>query len=166
MAVVDKLSTTITNRDATPKVATNASISKGTLLEAIGFIDAANGDSANSTFRFCSVPSNARISQVLLSCDGGASAGAGNIGVYQTTENGGAVVDADLFASAQALTSALVHSDVTHESGEYGIEEVEKPLWELLGLSADSKRYYDIVLTISTGIDAADTIGLKVRYVI
>jgi hypothetical protein len=75
---------------------------------------------ANDTVRLVRVPSNARISQVLLSTGDATTAGAVNIGVWQTNDNGGAVVDADLFASALALTGGpFNNSDQTFESGEY-----------------------------------------------
>lgn len=166
MAVVDTLSTQITNRDASPRVLSNSILTKGALQQSIGILESVSGDSIGSTYRMCQVPSNARISQVLLSCDGGNTTGTADIGIYQTTENGSAVVDADHFASAQALTSALKNSDVTHESGVYGIEDAEKPLWEALGLSEDPKRDYDVVLTLTAASDAADTIGLKVEFCI
>lgn len=166
MAVVTTKATVISNRDSSPKVLSNSNLIKGALQEATGWVTAANGDSTASKYIFATIPSNARVSQVLLSCDGAATTGIANIGIYQTTENGGAVVDADHFASAQALTSALVNSDVTHESGVYGIEDSEKPLWEALGLSEDPKRDYDVVATLTEAMDAADDIVLKVRYVI
>lgn len=164
MAVVITKATAISNRDSSPKVLSNSRIARGDIRECVGLVTAASGDSIGSTYIFGSVPSNARISQVLLSCDGAATTGAADIGVYQTTENGSAVVDADAFASAQALTSALSNSDVTHESGVYGIEDSEKPLWEVLGLSEDPKISYDIVATLTAAMDAADDIALKVRY--
>jgi len=166
MAVVETKSTVIGNRDASPKAISNSSISKGDVFEAAGIMESVSGDDIASKYYFASVPSNARISQVLLSCDGGNTTGAGDIGLYRTTLDGGAVVDADFFASAQVITSALANSDVTHESGVFGIEMAEMALWEALGLSEDSKVMYDIAMTLTAASDAADTVGLKVRFCI
>jgi len=165
MAVVDTKATAISNRDSSPKVLSDANISKGILKEAVGTIETTGSDSAGSKYFFGSIPSNARVSKILLSCDGNNTAGAGDIGLYRTTEDGGAVVDADLFASAQAIGTALTNSDVTHESAVFGIEDVEKPLWEALGLSEDSKTLYDVIMTITTADDAADSVSLKIQYV-
>jgi len=154
----------ITSRDASPKQISDARLSKGALQEACGVLQSVSGDSIGSTYIFGSVRSNARISQVLLSCDGANTTGAGDIGIYQTTLNGGAVVDADFFASAQSISSALVNSDVTHESGVFGIEDIEKPLWEALGLLEDPHVDYDVVMTLTAASDAADDVGLKIRY--
>lgn len=167
MAVVNRNSTALADMVATPKVLVNPSKgAAGQLVEVAGYVANAADDSANSVHRFCRVPSNARISQVLLSC-GTATAGAGDVGIYQTDENGGAVVDADLFASAQSLTSALANADVTYESGEFTRAESVQPLWQVLGLTSDPNREYDVALTITTNYNTA-TVGqlLKVRYVI
>lgn len=165
MAVVTTKAGAITNRDASPRALSDSIISKGALIEAVGTIETNGDDSANSKYIFAQVPSHARVSAVYLSCDGNNTSGAGDIGLYRTTDDGGAVVDADLFASAQALGSALTNSDVTHESGVYGIEDIEKPLWEALGLSEDPNVLYDVVMTLTTADDAADTISLKIQYV-
>lgn len=166
MATVSVSSTIITNRDASPRVLTNARLTKGNMQMAAATVEAGTGDNIGSKYKMFSLPSNARVAQLLLSCDDLGTAGAVDIGIYQTTENGGAVVDADHFASAQALTTALKNSDVTFESGVYGVEDIEKPLWEALGLSADSKRDYDVVLTATEAIETAGTISLQCSYVI
>jgi hypothetical protein len=166
MAVTTAKSAVITNRDATPKVISNSNLADGLLHEAVGQLELLTTDDATSKKIFCQIPSNARVSQVLLSCDDSGTAGAMDIGIYQTTANGSAVVDADFFASAQVLTTALANSDVTHESGVFGIEDAEKPLWEALGLSADPKIAYDVVGTITTAAEVQATVGLKVKYVL
>ena len=58
----------------------------------------------------------------------------------------------------------LNRSNVMHESGVYGIEDIEKPLWEALALSEDPHKMYDVVMTITTADDAADSVSLIVRY--
>ncbi len=169
MAVVDRNSNTIANTVATPKVLNSPQVGgAGILREVAGLVTPAVDDTANSIHRFVRVPSNARISSVVLCTADATTAGAVDIGVYQTSENGGAVVDADLFASALALTGGpFNNSDQTYESGEYTYAESVKPLWEVLGLTADSKRDYDIAWTITTTFDAVGTSAvLKVRYVV
>jgi hypothetical protein len=169
MAVVDRNSNVITNAIATPRVANQPAIGGAAqLMEVAGLVTCAADDSANSIHRFVRVPSNARISSVLLSTADASSAGNIDIGIYQTASNGGAVVDADLFASAFALTGGPFHNEeMAHESGEYTFAESVKPLWEVLGLSEDPCREYDVAATITTGYNGAGTTQmLKVRYVI
>lgn len=166
MATVSVSSAQITNRDATPRVLNNARLSKGAMQMAAATLETSAADDIGSKYKFFALPSNARVAQLLLSCDSLGTAGAADFGIYQTTDNGGAVVDADHFASAQALTSALKNSDITFESGVYGVEDIEKPLWEALGLTADSKRDYDVVATVTTATVSAGTLTLQAAYAI
>lgn len=160
-----KKSTAITNRDASPAVLNNPSLEHGDLKEATGYLESETTDSNGDILLICQVPSNARVSQVLMSCDDSGTTGAYNVGVYETTENGGAAVDADLFASAQVATTALSNEDITHESGQYTIEEATQPLWEALGLSEDPNKYYDIGFAQTAAPENDATVALKVRYV-
>jgi len=166
MAVENLKSSAITNADATPLVLTDAIVAKGRLQEAVGTKQASASASIASTYRLVRIPSNARVSQVLLYSDAFDTTGAADVGLYDV--NGGAVVAADFFASAVVLTSALNGSDVTHESAVFGVEDAEKPLWEALGLSADPHKSYDVALTLTAanGAGATPDVTLKVRYVI
>jgi hypothetical protein len=171
MSVVDRNSNVIANAVATPKVLNQPAIGGASVLkEVAGLVTPAADDSQNAIHRFVRVPSNARISQVLLGAADATTAGAYNFGVYQTAENGGAVVDADLFGSAVDLANAADavegYMDITYESKEYTFAESIKPLWEVLGLSADPQRDYDIAGTISTTFNGGPTaVLLRVRYV-
>lgn len=168
MATVSVSSTQITNRDSSPKVLNNSRISRGALLCSMGVCATTAADDIGSKYKLCSIPSNARVAQVLLSCTSLGTAGAANVGIWQTTENGGAVVDADFFGSAVSLTSALSNSDITTEangaSSAHSKANMEKPLWEALGLSADPKRDYDVVAQLSTATVDAGAIALQVTY--
>lgn len=161
-------STWITNAVATPKVLTNSNQSCGRVFSAKSVATVSATQASGDTIRLVRVPSNARIDAVLLTTGDATTAGAINIGVWQTADNGGAVVDADLFASALALTGGpFTRSDQTWESGEYTYAESCLPLWQVLGLTADPVREYDIVAEVSsTGNGMATTMALEVQYVI
>lgn len=166
MAVQHLDSVSITNMVATPRVPVDGRVQGGTMKVACGTVTSAANDTANSTYRFCRIPSNAVVHQVLLSCAVASTAGAINIGIWQTEENGDTVVDADLFASAKALiTTANTNTDVTFESGVYTYAFADGPLWEALALTADSQRDYDVVAQVSTTFNGGPTsIHLKVIY--
>lgn len=157
-------SQTITDATATPIVLTTAHRAGGNVKAAGGTITPTAAAEANSTYRFCRVPSNARILRVLWTSADFTTAGAVNVGVY--AKDGGAVVDADLFAAALALQSGpYAHSDITFSSGEYTVAEADKMLWEVLGLSADPQTEYDITATVSTQFDGGKAMRLDVEYV-
>jgi len=163
MADID--STLISNRAATPRVANDPWNNARIKTTGPGIIEVSTAEDTANELRFFRIHSNAVVKQVLLSCDTIAVGGAMDVGIYQTDDNGGAVVDADFFASAQVVTTALVDSNIAHESAVYGIEDKDKPLWEALGLSADSNIWYDVVGTITTDMGGAGTLVLEVTYV-
>jgi len=172
MAVELVKSAAITNADATPVVLNNPSVERGVLREMVGSAELTSSASIASILRLARVPSNARISRILLSCDAITSA-AGDVGVYypQTIAGvAGAVIDVDFFASAQSLAAALVHTDVTHEADPadagvgYGHADVAKPLWEALQMTADPGGYFDIAVTLTAAATAAGTVALKAQF--
>lgn len=168
MAVVNVKSTVITNRDASPKVFSNANIAGGALKQAIGHVVSTSGNDIDSVYRFCQIPSNARISQVLLYCGDLGSTTIGDVGLHDTTANGGAVVDRDFFASAVSLKDgALNGTDVTYEaaSAASDISLGENMVWQNLGLSADPCKMYDVTIMLTAANNGTGDILLKVSYV-
>lgn len=164
-------SSAITGMDSTPIVIANARVARGERKEARGTLEITTSEGVGSVQRYVRVPSNAMISQVLLACDAGGATGTTDVGVYRTTADGGAVVDADFFASAQAITAALPWTDITHEADPadagagYGKADIEKPLWQALGLTADPMISYDIAATITQAVAATATVNLLVKWV-
>lgn len=158
MAVVNRNSGAIANSVADPLVLNNPGQGLGVRKQINGVVTTAADDSATSVARFVRVPSNATNLQVMLSCADATTGGAINVGVYQTEDNGGAVVDADLFASAFVLTNGPYdHAELTFESGEYTLAESVLPLWQVLGLTSDPSIEYDIAQTITTDFNGGPT---------
>lgn len=165
MAVVNTKSAAISARDTPGTALVGPHQIKSQVNCAIGKVEVANGDSIASTLRACQVPSNARIVRVSIRCTA-ITSGAGDIGLYQTAAAGGAVVDADLFASAQSIASALASwTDVTNESTTITATLVEKRLWEVLGLTSDPSVTYDVVMTLTAAAAAAGQVTIMVEYV-
>jgi hypothetical protein len=156
----------ITNRDATPAVLSRSDLVAGQLREAYGSVTTTSSVTTGSTYIMCSVPSYARVSEILLSTIAMGGSSAADLGVYQTTANGGAVVDADFFAAALTLVSALTNSQISMTQTVNTITKQGQPLWQALGLSADSNRDYDIVFTTTATITTGGLLGVKVRYTV
>ena len=163
MAVEVKKSTAITNRDS--NLLTDSALAGAFLKEIIGLGSLLTTDSVGSTYKIGEIPSNARLSQLLLSCTAAGATGTIDIGLYRTTKDGGAAVDADLFASAAAITSALNDSNVARESGTLSVANSEKTIWQLLGLSEDPNLVYDLVATLTQVVESNATIAVKAHYV-
>lgn len=160
----------ITNRDASPSVKNSSFLEGGVLRECVGTVEMTSASTAGSTYRMFQVPSNCRMAELRLYSDDVGTSGLVDIGLYQTTANGGAVVDADFFASAVDINAAALNgTDVLYEAATSTaeIDDIEKQLWVQIGLTADPGLMYDVVLTsTATSSAAAATISLKGRYVI
>jgi len=165
MAVVNTKSNGITNADATPMVRSARALVGAPLFAMVATVAVASADEDTSVYRFMRLPSNAVVLKIDLFNDAITAGTDYNIGLYQTAANGGADADENVFADAVDLSSARVDPlDVTHEILD--INKAEKRIWELLGLSADSGREYDLCLTAVTVGSAAGDITLKVYYTV
>lgn len=165
MAVVANKSTAITNATATPRVQNPLGLEGGEVKRRQGFAVIANGDSVGSTYRICRVRSSEYCDRIRLVAPDIGTTTAADLGLYDV--DGGAVVDADFFASAVVLNAGAIDSDVTFEAAAAGglIANGEKRIWEALGLSADPHKEYDLALTLTGAADAAGTALVRYYYV-
>ena len=159
MAVVNRNSTAIANLVASPRVINNPAHAAADLQEIVGLITSAADDTNASIGRFFRIPSNARVSNMLYSGADATTAGNIDLGLYDTADNGGAVVDADFFASAFALTNGPdSNTELAYESGVYTLTLSGLMLWQALGLSADPVKEYDVAYTITTTFNGGPTL--------
>lgn len=186
MAVVTTKSASIISWDSTPVV--DVSTGEG----APGFLKCSQdsltsvvGDSIASIYRFCRIPTNAKVKRVLLTVLTASTAGAGDVDVAfsdstvdgtQQSLAGGVVqitgpVDNKLFGSAQTLTGVLKNSDITFANTFTTAHQI-LPLWQVLvnlgatQFTADPGGYFDIVMKLTTAITVtAGLIGVEVDYV-
>lgn len=163
MAVVAVKSTLITNADATPVVLNSPRVDGGAERVAVATADIASGDSIASTYRMFRVPSNAVMTDLRIYSPDIGTTTISDIGLYAA--DGGAVVDADFFASALSLKDgALNGTDVLHESTVFSIANSGKELWSALSLSSDPGVMYDVTFTLTAAADADGTVKLIGRY--
>lgn len=159
MAVIHYKTTPLTNLDTQPRVYPNRLDDGAYARRAFGTLASVTADSIGSTYRMLRVNSRTVVSELELANDAQGAAVTFDIGVY-AAGTGGAVVDADHFASLVAVTSAGGYTRVELESGVVAIEDSNKPLWEALGLAEDPNVEYDITITVAgaaivTGGDVA-----------
>ena len=165
MAVVAVKSTLITNADALPAVLNSPRVDGG--FERIEVATAAitDTDSIGSTYRMFRVPSNAVMTDLRIYSPDIGTTTISDIGLYRTAKDGGAVVDADFFASALSLKDGAINgTDVLHESAVFSIANSGKELWDALGLTADPSVFYDVAFTLTADADATATVKLIGRY--
>lgn len=165
-AVVTVKSALITNRDAVPAVLKSRILQGAPVMHARGVCAVANGDSIGSKYLFFSMPSNAVPISVRITCPDIGSTGAGDVGLYKATRDGGAVVDADAFKAAQSISGGALAKVELVGGNLQTAANGEKMLWELLGLSSDPQIPYDVCLTLTAASDAAGSVLLEADYVI
>lgn len=166
MAVVNTKATNVTNPDSTPSKANPLHIHLARLYEIVGTVEVAVADSDASVYRMARVYSSWRISSVEVFNDAIQSGAVYDLGLYDIADNAGAVVSQELFASdVTMVTARSTPTELTYEATATNIDKIEKRLWELLGLTSDPGKWYDIAFTASTVGSGAGTISLRVRFV-
>lgn len=168
MAVEAKKSTVITNATATPTTLNSANLQHGNLRVARAFAVIGSGDSVGSTYRLFRIRSSDLIDGLQVYSPDIGTTTAGDIGLYRTNGDAGAVVDVDFIGSAVSLSGgALNGSDLRFEAAAAGglITNGEKRVWEALGLTSDPGLEYDVVLTLTGAADAAGTALFRMTYV-
>lgn len=164
-AVVSVKSTVITNLEAVPNVLNKAYLARGRVHALRGVCTSANGDSIASVYRFGRIKSNDLVKQVMIDNATWGAACTMDVGLYDTAGNGAAVVDADFFASAVDMNAANRALDITRESGVITVANMEKRVWELLGLSADPNKDYEVCGTLVAAAAAAGACCISVEVV-
>lgn len=170
-------STLLLNRDATPKVLTDAFLAGGLYEEAQGAVKTGAADAAGTTYRLVQVPSNARLSSLFWQADALGSGCQLDVGVWFPTTlplGGGAflasgsaavLISSSIFATALAGSgSAVALTEITNQSTNYTIPLQETPLWNVLGFVTDPEVEFDIGFSARFATASAGYVGLKCRY--
>lgn len=158
MTIIDRRTIAINALDSTPIVRANPWVHGGNSKQFAGTVQAMAGDSVGSTYRMFRVGSWMRPVSLLLFCD--AIGGAADLGLYRTASDGGDAVKKALFASAHSMADAVSEGqNIRFEADD--IANIEKRVWELLGLSADPNLEYDVTLTAVSMLQSSGTLALQ-----
>src|SRR5579872_4343099 len=185
MAVVNTLSTTISNYDAQPRVLTSGYIAGGNDTFCVANVAAASTDSIGSTYRFGFIPSGVRVQDIEIMNDA-TTAGVWQVGVYNNdqqscvTVTGGAttttapgavsVTNANvIFATGVSTAAAQLQWKSIYAptvlNGANAAANSQKRVWELLGLDKDPFYEFHLVMTATTAPTANGTISLQYTWV-
>lgn len=166
MSIVNTKSVSITNADEIqPRVDTPSWIQAGSPVVSVGTVEIAAADDDGSVYRLVRVPSGARIHKIEFVSDAITGGTDFNLGVYKPAAVGsGVVVSESLFGDALDFSSGnTIPVETTFD--QVDLANIEKRLWELLGLSSDPHTEYDIALTATTVGTGAGTVSIRVTYV-
>jgi hypothetical protein len=125
--------------------------------------------------RMLTMKSSDRIHSILLSSDGGSTAGDADLGWYNRgLAHDGAVASTN---SVDALSTTAIATDTAadrsemFENGDYSTEDLGKMLWELINVSdaatyaADPGGEFDLTFTVTVAFTVAvSTLQLEVFY--
>lgn len=165
MAVVNTKSNLITNADHVPVVLSDPHLGGGAVRSAVATIEIAAADDNGSVYRMIRISSGCRVNGLKVFCDAIVGGTSFTLGLYDTAGAGGAVVSGALFATAFDLSSAITSgTDVLFQN--LGVEKIEKRVWELLGLSADPFKQYDICFVGTVVGSGAGTVSLMASFAI
>jgi hypothetical protein len=171
MAVVALKSTAVTNANALPRVQNSRGLADGEVVRAVNAMSTiTSGDSVGSTYRVGKIKSSDFMDRIRVTttADMGTTTAA-DLGLYDllTHPNGGTVVDVDFFASAVSFNGGAIDSDITDEAAAAGglIANGEKRVWEMLGLSSDPGKEYDVAWTLTGACDGTGSVRTRVYVV-
>lgn len=167
MGTANTLTNNVTNLDATPPVALDKRLFNGILKEQVGTVEISAADDANSVYRVGRVHSSWRISEIIRYNDAITSGTDYDVGLYDTEAAGGAVININAFADAVSLASgSLTGTRDLYEAGsDVGVEDIEKRVWEMAGLTEDPGKWMDLCYTGVTPGSGAGTLSVKIQYV-
>lgn len=159
-------STAVSNADSVPRKLNTGILSHARLREAVATVETAAADAAGHQYRILRVHSSWRISSLEIGHDAVTGMTTADVGIWDTSANGDAVVDLDFFATNLDISAAGALTDRTYQRSAARISDIAKPLWEQLGLTSDPNKEYDVVVVATTNDPSvAVTISARLRYV-
>ena len=137
----------------------------GELLSLAGTFEVAAADSDGSIYRLFKVNKNMVPIKIEINCDSIANSTSWDLGLYNTLERGGAVVDADCFMSAVDLSAGKAMGSEQNGLAALPIASIGKQVYEVAALTSDTgPAEYDVVLTANTVGTAAGTVSIRAIF--
>jgi hypothetical protein len=141
-----------------------AKVFGGKALVLAGTFEVAAADDDGSIYRLAKLPANAIVTKIELNNDAIADATDYDLGLYK--ENG-VVASADVFAGPLDMSAAAANGAEKNGLANVLIENLGKKVWELLGLSLETKEEaYNLALTANLVGTADGTISYRVYYIL
>ncbi len=161
----------IANRDASPSVLSDAIVSKGVLMEAVGCERIPTTADAGSTVKLLTIPSSARLSS-LEYFNAGIGTSALDVAAWYPTSVAAqsGIVAATLISSSvfvaniQGVDTGTI-ADAMGTVAQQSVVRRTQPLWQSLGLASDPMIDIDLGFTVRTANSVAGYVGLRARYV-
>lgn len=163
MAVVNTKSTAITNADATPVVKNSGFNDGNKVRHKSAVVEIAAADDNASVYRMVRVHTSDCIHSLIKNNDALAGATDVDLGLYDTADNGGAVIVKDCYANGISLATAVTTgTDLTYSARN--IDVSGQQVWQDAGLTSDPQKEVDICFTANTNSTVAGGLALDVQF--
>ena len=164
-------STTVTNFEATPMVVADASTSYASTRVYVETFEVLAADNDGQTYTCFPVSLDARVDDLLVTCDAITGGSDYDFGFYKITDGAlGAAIDADIITDGANLSSALTAWNSLYGEGTSSVDipDVKKKLWDLLGYAdldaartANPTNQVYFVVTANTVGTVTASLGVK-----
>lgn len=143
-------------------------VSGGRTVTIAGTFEVAAADDDGSIYKLAKLPANAIPVKAEIFCDAITSGTDYDLGLYNED---GTVADKDILADGLDMSSAAAitapKNGLANLGGADPLAAYGKKLWELLGLTVDTKKpAYILALTANTVGSAAGTISYRLTYIL
>ena len=159
MAVVDKYVNADLEAGGYATSSINGGSSQSTPI--VVTFEVAAGDDDGSVYRLFRINSQNSLAYFHFFNDAITGGTDYDIGLYETVDNGGAAVDADLFLDGGSMATASTANQIKDAMGSVDRADYAKSVAELLGLTRDPNKEYDVAITGNTVGTAAGTITVR-----
>ena len=161
MAVVDKT----TYKSTTNLPIDAVTVGGADMLYVLASFPITNGDSIASIYRIAEIPSNYIPVGGEITCDAITSVNDADLGLYETTENGGAVIDVDALMDGGDLSSALAPGSGLSPISAVTIANQDAALYTLASDVSSERQAYTLALTINAAATATGTVIVRLILV-
>lgn len=158
-AIIDAL-------DASPPTLVSPGVFGGVVKAQIARVSIADNDDVASIYRMFRVKSTDTVLSIKYFTPDTLTAMAADVGLYRTVKDGGAVVDADAYASAASFATANVLAGVELAFEARGVGVLGQPVWDdIASQTTDTHLSYDIAVTITTQVTDPGTLTMLLLYI-
>lgn len=150
------------------------------VLEVSDTVTVVTVDNTSSQYSFVRIPTSAHVKKVTLYSTGIASAGAADFNVrFSDSQTDGtpqglqgtvpqiSSANNKLFGAAQSILASSSPYDLTYANAtNFPLGSENKPLWLVLGYTADPGGWFDIVAYVTTQVTTGGVAMLKVAFTV
>jgi len=162
MAIVDKT----TYKKSSANIPVDAIAASGAdLMTIVARCTITTADSATSIFRICEVPSNFVPVAGELTCAALTGLDDVDLGLYENTEQGGAVIDVDAYLDGGDITSALARGSGLAATSAISLANQGAANYTLASDVSSERQTYVLALTINKDCAAGGDVVLVLHLV-